>query len=50
MTMKIMNSLLAASCALSLVACIKQDDAPAALAKAIPTSDQVSIKLPTTQA
>jgi hypothetical protein len=41
-----MKTLLATTAALSLVACIKQDDAPDALTRAIPTADQVSIKLP----
>ncbi len=43
-----MTSLLTASCAACLLAtgCIPRDDAPAGLDKAIPTSDQVSIKLP----
>jgi hypothetical protein len=42
----IMKSLLATACAISLVACIKQDEAPSELRKAIPTSEQVKIKLP----
>jgi hypothetical protein len=41
-----MKSLLAAACTLSLVACVKQDEAPTDLDRAIPTADQVSIKLP----
>ncbi len=42
------KSLLAATAALSLVACVKRDEAPsAAINRAIPTADQVSIKLPT---
>src|SRR5213080_4685588 len=41
-----MKSLLAATAALSLAACVQQDAAPSAIGKAIPTSDQVSIKLP----
>ncbi len=45
-----MKSLLAATTALSLAACVQQDAPPAAIGKAIPTSDQVSIKLPTGQA
>jgi hypothetical protein len=45
-----MKSLLLAAAASSLVACVKTDDPPAAIGKAIPTSDQVSIKLPTGQA
>jgi hypothetical protein len=44
-TMK--TSLIAAACTLSLVACIKQDEAPSDIARAIPTADQVMIKLPT---
>lgn len=47
--MSIFKSLLSATCALSLVAaagCVKQDAPPEGIAKAIPTSDQVSIKLP----
>ena len=31
---------------MSLVACIKQDEAPSDLQRAIPTADQVKIKLP----
>jgi hypothetical protein len=46
---KMMKSLLVATTALSLGACVKQDDPPAAIGKAIPTSDQVQIKLPTGQ-
>ena len=45
-----MKSLLAATCALSLVACIKQDEAPKDIDRALPTADQVSIKLPETAA
>lgn len=41
-----MKSLLAAACTLSLLACVKQDEAPRDLDRAIPTADQVSIKLP----
>jgi hypothetical protein len=44
-----MRSFLAATCALSLVACIKQDDLPTdpdVIERALPTADQVSIKLP----
>ena len=40
------TSLLAAACATSLVACIKQDEAPGEIQRAIPTADQVKIKLP----
>jgi hypothetical protein len=42
----VINRLLAATCTLSLVACIPQDQAPDEIARAIPTADQVSIKLP----
>jgi len=45
-----MKSLLAATCTLSLVACIKQDDGPKDIDRALPTADQVSIKLPETTA
>ncbi len=41
-----LTSLLAATAAMSLVACIKQDEAPSDLQRAIPTADQVKIKLP----
>lgn len=41
-----MKTLLATTAALSLVGCIQQDQAPEGLARAIPTSDQVQIKLP----
>src|SRR5579863_5989664 len=47
--MTIFKSLLSATVALSLVTaagCIKQDEPPAGIGKAIPTSDQVSINLP----
>jgi hypothetical protein len=40
------KSLLAATAALSLVACVKRDEPPSALERAIPTAEQVSIKLP----
>lgn len=40
------NSAIAAGIAISLVACIKQDDAPSDLKTAIPTADQVKINLP----
>ena len=46
--MNIKSSLLAATAAMSLVACIKQDEAPNELRTAIPTADQVKIKLPQT--
>ena len=45
-----MKSLLAATCTLSLVACIKQDEGPKDIDRALPTADQVSIKLPETTA
>jgi hypothetical protein len=46
---KLMKSLLTATCAASLAACIvKQDAPPSEITKAIPTSDQVAIKLPQT--
>jgi hypothetical protein len=41
-----MKSLLAATAAISLVACVKQDAPPDAISRALPTADQVSIKLP----
>ncbi len=44
--MKLKISLLAATAAMSLVACIKQDEPPSDLQRAIPTADQVKIKLP----
>lgn len=44
-----LKSFLAASCFVSLVACAKQDDAPAGIERALPTTDQVSIKLPEQQ-
>ena len=40
------KSLLAATAAMSLVACVKQDDAPSDLKRALPTHDQVRINLP----
>jgi len=40
-----MKSLLAATCALSLVACVQQDASPKDIDRALPTADQVSIKL-----
>jgi len=43
---RMMKALLAATCALSLVACVKQDASPADIDRALPTADQVSIKLP----
>jgi len=45
-----MKTLLATTCALSLVACVKQDANPQDIDHAIPTADQVSIKLPQTSA
>jgi hypothetical protein len=45
-----MKTLLAATCTLSLVACVKQDEAPKDIDHALPTADQVSIKLPETTA
>jgi hypothetical protein len=48
--MHTMKSLLAATAALSLAACVQQDAPPSAIGKAIPTSDQVRINLPTGQA
>jgi hypothetical protein len=41
-----MKSLLAATCALSLVACVQQDASPRDIDRALPTADQISIKLP----
>jgi hypothetical protein len=41
-----MKRVLAAVCALSLAACIQQDGAPEEIVNAIPTADQVAIKLP----
>jgi hypothetical protein len=45
---KLFSSVLTASCVLSLAAtgCVKQDDPPEEIARAIPTSEQVRIKLP----
>jgi hypothetical protein len=45
---KLLKSVLTASCVLSLAAtgCIKQDAPPDEIARAIPTAEQVSIKLP----
>jgi hypothetical protein len=40
-----MKTLLASLCALPLVACVQQDASPKDIDKALPTSDQVSIKL-----
>lgn len=49
---KLLTSVLTASCVLSLAAtgCIKQDAPPDELARAIPTAEQVRIKLPASQA
>lgn len=44
------KTVLAATCTLSLVACVKQDESPDAIDRALPTADQVSIKLPQTAA
>ena len=46
--MNVMKSLLAATCFVSLAAtgCVRQDAAPSDIDKALPTSDQVKIKLP----
>jgi len=41
-----MKTLVAAAAALSLAACVKQEETPDGIARAIPTADQVSIKLP----
>lgn len=41
-----MKSLLAATCTLGLVACVQQDAAPEEIQRAIPTADQIKIKLP----
>jgi len=38
--------LAATTCTLSLVACVKHDDGPAEINRALPTAEQVSIKLP----
>jgi len=49
--MTITRSLVASACALAFAgACIQKDQPPAAMAKAIPTHDQVAIKLPTAAA
>ncbi len=40
------KSLIATVCATSLVSCVKQEEAPSEIARAIPTADQVKIKLP----
>ena len=41
-----LKSFLAVSCLASLVACVQQDASPAEIDRVLPTSDQVSIKLP----
>lgn len=41
-----MKTVLASLCALPLIACVQQDDSPKNIAAALPTSDQVAIKLP----
>lgn len=46
---KMMKSLLAATTAVSLAACVQQDAPPAGIDRAIPTADQVSIKFPSGQ-
>jgi hypothetical protein len=46
---KMMKSLLAATTAVSLAACVQQDAPPAGIDQAIPTADQVSIKFPSGQ-
>jgi hypothetical protein len=45
---KLLTSVLTASCVVSLAAtgCVKQDDPPEEIARAIPTAEQVAIKLP----
>src|SRR5690349_18390762 len=44
------KTLLAATTTLSLVACVQNDPAPGNIDRALPTKDQVSIKLPQTAA
>src|SRR5213078_1188155 len=44
------KSLLAATCTLSLVSCVKQDEGQPNIDHALPTADQVSIKLPQSSA
>jgi hypothetical protein len=41
-----MKTFLVATCALPLVACVQQDASPKDIDRALPTTDQVSIKLP----
>jgi hypothetical protein len=45
--MSITHTLLVTAAALSLTACIKKDDPPEAIQRAIPTAEQVKINLPT---
>ena len=40
------KTILASLCALPLVACVQQDDSPKNIANALPTGDQVSIRIP----
>ncbi len=40
------KSLLAATVAVSLVSCVKQEEAPEGIRRALPTADQIKIKLP----
>jgi hypothetical protein len=49
---KLLTSVLTATCVVSLAAtgCVKQDDPPDEIARAIPTAEQVRIKLPAAQA
>lgn len=44
--MSISKKFLIAAAAISLTACVQKDEPPSAIARAIPTSEQVSIKLP----
>lgn len=44
--MSILNKFLVAATCISLTACVQKDEPPSALARAIPTADQVAIKLP----
>jgi hypothetical protein len=44
-----LKSFLAASCVVSLVACVQQDAAPEGIDRALPTAQQVSIKIPEQQ-
>lgn len=47
MAMTITRKFLVATAAISLTACVQQDEPPDAIKRAIPTAEQVSIKLPT---